>query len=637
MKSASSSKEFGGDAAGGFGHPQNGTGKNGLWTTEVQATSLGDNSGSVFTARTRLLFVCAAALWFLSLLYFWIWWLDPSHVISGGRYIATTIVVAFVTVLPGYLVFHIAQAIVPGSLPDKTNIARVAMVVTKAPSEPFAIVRKTLEGCLHQSVKGHTVWLADERPDVQTRRWCRANGVLVCSRENVPDYHRPTWPRRTRCKEGNLAYFYDRYGYSLYDFVAQFDADHVPEPGYLASALAPFADPRVGYVSAPSICDANAADSWSARGRLHAEAAMHGALQCGYNNGGAPLCIGSHYTVRTAALRQIGGLGPELAEDHSTTLMFNAHGWRGMHAVNAIAHGDGPQTFADLAIQEFQWARSLVTILLQWSPRLIGQIHGRRRFQFLFSQLWYPLFSSIMFLMFLLPVYALWSGHQMVLTTYPEFLLHFLPSALTLIILIAVCRSTGSFRPIDAPLFSWEAAAFLFLRWPWSLAGVIVAIIDVVRGKVAGFRITPKGGQDAAALPIRFVTPYLAMAAVAALTAALVRDPGSAGGFYIFNLFNALLYGGLALLVLWRHARENGLARYPKTLGGVTVALCMLAISAVSMQAARANGAYGLAALTAGIKHFTIAEIQYRAAGAGRRGDPIVVFVWKWRESVEGM
>ncbi|MGO6907962.1 glycosyltransferase, partial [Rhizobium ruizarguesonis] len=132
----------------------------------------------------------------------------------------------------------------------------------------------------------------------------------------------------------NLAFFNDHYGYSRYDFVAQLDADHVPAPDYLFNMLRPFADPKVGYVSAPSICDKNASESWSARGRLYAEASMHGSLQAGYNGGLAPLCIGSHYAVRTVALKQIGGLGPELAEDHSTTLMMNAGGWRGVHALD---------------------------------------------------------------------------------------------------------------------------------------------------------------------------------------------------------------------------------------------------------------------------------------------------------------
>ena len=105
----------------------------------------------------------------------------------------------------------------------------------------------------------HDTWLADEDPAPETIAWCEAHGVLLSTRKGRADYHRASWPRRTRCKEGNLAYFYDHYGYARYDFVAQLDADHVPQPGYLFDMLRPFADPKVGYVSAPSICDRNAA------------------------------------------------------------------------------------------------------------------------------------------------------------------------------------------------------------------------------------------------------------------------------------------------------------------------------------------------------------------------------------------
>ncbi|NBT74301.1 MAG: hypothetical protein EBT14_09015, partial [Betaproteobacteria bacterium] len=132
-----------------------------------------------------------------------------------------------------------------------------------------------------------------------------ARGVKVSTRREHPGYHNNTWPRRRRCKEGNLAYFYDHYGYEQYDVVVQLDADHRPEPGYLRAMVHPFADPHVGYVSAPSICDRNEATSWVARGRLYAESVLHGPLQLGLNAGFAPLCIGSHYAVRTAALAGI--------------------------------------------------------------------------------------------------------------------------------------------------------------------------------------------------------------------------------------------------------------------------------------------------------------------------------------------
>src|ERR1700687_4305813 len=292
------------------------------------------------------------AILLAALAYFWTWWLRPEHNIGSFSYAIILIVIAWPTLLPLYFILILSRARVPSPEFSVPPGYRVAMVVTKVPSEPFPLVRETLEAMLHQNYP-HDTWLADEDPSPETIRWCREHGVMISTRKGRMDYHRSSWPRRTRCKEGNLAFFYDHYGYANYDFVVQLDADHVPTDGYLEEMLRGFADPKVGYVSAPSICDKNAEESWSARGRLYVEGLLHGPLQAGYTGGLAPLCIGSHYAVRTMALKEIGGLGPELAEDHSTSLIMNAHGWRGVHALNAIAHGAGPQTFADLATQEF--------------------------------------------------------------------------------------------------------------------------------------------------------------------------------------------------------------------------------------------------------------------------------------------
>jgi cellulose synthase (UDP-forming) len=282
------------------------------------------------------------------------------------------------------------------------------MVTTRAPSEPFSLVKRTLEAMLAQQYP-HDTWLADEDPTDEICEWCAEHGVQVSTRKGVAEYHRPDWPRRTKCKEGNLAYFYDHYGYDEYDFVVQLDADHVPQSGYLEAMLRPFVNASIGYVSAPSICSENSSTSWSARGRLYAEALMHGPLQAGYTNGFAPLCIGSHYAVRTEALREIGGLGPELAEDHSTTLIMNGHGWRGVHALDAIAIGEGPPNLSACITQEFQWSRSLMVVLLTVMPKYFFRLPWRIRLQFLFSELWYPLFSATMIFGLMLPVIAVLS------------------------------------------------------------------------------------------------------------------------------------------------------------------------------------------------------------------------------------
>lgn len=587
---------------------------------------------AVFTGYRKVANSFGSAVWIAALLFFWSWWLRPEHYSTPARFGIVSLVLAWVTLVPAYFIFIFANARIPTRGAALPPGARVAMVVTKAPSEPFDVVEKTLQGALVQNGILHDTWLADEDPDPQTLDWCRQHGVKVSTRRGVGEYQRPGWPRRTRSKEGNLAYFYDRYGYAVYDFVSQFDADHVPTPDYLRNAIAPFADPAVGYVSAPSICDSNAGDSWSARGRLYVEASMHGALQSGYNSGWAPLCIGSHYSVRTAALREIGGLGPELAEDHSTTLIFNANGWRGVHAVDAIAHGDGPATFADLILQEFQWSRSLVTILLQYSKTYVPRLKGRVRFQFLFSQLWYPMFSSAMAVMYVMPIYALVSGTHLVNVTYFDFVAHMAPLSIVLLALAYWWRSTGLFRPSDARIVSWEGIAFLLLRWPWSLFGSIAAVVDRVSGKVAPFRITPKGLNPAGRLPLSAVAPYLVLALVSGGTAWLVEDPGTAGGFYLFNLVNAFAYGALTLLVIVRHSLENGLSLFSWSPAGITTTLAFLAIGASIVAGGHQNGPKGLHAMMAGIDAFRLTEAVYPPSGAGlgKPGNPTIRFKPAW-------
>ncbi|MEZ0167519.1 glycosyltransferase family 2 protein [Microvirga sp. TS319] len=495
-------------------------------------------------------------LWLASLAIFWVWWLDPSHNIATGRYVFVSLILGWLSFCPLYflVVFYFGK--VPNSdivVPDNY---RVAMVVTKAPSEPFDVVRMTLEAMLRQTYP-HDTWLADEDPQPQTIAWCKAHGVKISTRKGCSDYHRAAWPRRTRCKEGNLAFFYDHYGYENYDFVSQLDADHVPEPTYLEEMLRPFVDPRVGYVSAPSICDKNAISSWSARSRLYIEAPMHGAMQAGYTGLLTPLCIGSHYAVRTRALKEIGGLGPELAEDHSTTLFLAAHGWRGVHAMAAIAHGDGPANFSDLVTQEFQWSRSLVTLLLQYTPHLFWKLPLHLKFQFLFCQLWYPLLAFVSLAMFASPVFALALDVNFASVTYPDFVTHAAPPALLLTAIIIRVAQYGHCRPVRTKVLSWEAALYPLIRWPWVLIGTVTALRDWWTGAAVEFRVTPKGSAADAALPVRVVLPFVILSIGSALPALLFGDVGNARGFYFIALLNATFYTILTLVVFLRHNGEN--------------------------------------------------------------------------------
>jgi len=585
----------------------------------------------VLAGRRKAHYVVGVLVWLATLTFFWVWWLNPEHNIGTTSYVVLSALLAWTTFLPLYFVVIFYNSVKPAGPLRIPADTRVAMVVTKAPFEPFAVVVETLECMLSQDYP-HDTWLADEDPSQETIAWCERRGVRISTRKGREDYHRMTWPRRTRCKEGNLAFFYDHYGYVNYDVVCQLDADHAPSPGYLREMLRPFADRRVGYVSAPSICDKNGATSWAARGRLYAEAHLHGPVQTGYTGGGAPLCIGSHYAVRTTALREIGGLGPELAEDHSTTMMFNAAGWRGVHALDAIAHGDGPNTFADLATQEFQWSRSLVTILLRYTPLYIGKLSPRLKFQFLFAQLWYPIYALSMAVSFLLPIIALNFHIVLVNVAYPTCFVHFYSMTVVLIVLVYQWRSYGIYRPHDAKVFSWEIVVFVFARWPWMLLGSAMALRDWLTGSFVDFRVTPKGVGDVGPAPLRATMPYAALSLASALPAVLVSDAGYASGFYIFALANSITYAAVFAVVVVQHARENaiehaGAVRRPIMAG------FMLLLFGLSAFAATENGLKGVDSIVWGASYFRLTDVSFSISGAGHMAARAVRFHPRWTSS----
>jgi cellulose synthase (UDP-forming) len=587
----------------------------------------------IFSPRLKAKYWMLILLWAAAALFFWQWWLQPAHIAGWVRFALVTALIAWISLLQVYFLCFVVRARRSCAPAPRPQDLRVAMIVTKTPSEPFALLRKTLEAMLSQDFP-HDTWLADEDPTPETINWCRENGVRISSRKGRQDYHQPVWPRRTRCKEGNLAFFYDSWGYALYDIVSQLDADHVPQPGYLREMLRPFADPGVGYVSAPSICSSNAGTNWAARTRLDTEAAFHGVLQAGYSNGFAPMCIGSHYAVRTTALQQVGGLGPELAEDHSTTLLLNAAGWRGVHALDAIAIGDGPATVADMITQEFQWSRSLVTLLLEHTPRYLPQLPLRLKAQFLFCQLLYPLFALTFAAMYLLPIAAVVFDISYAHVTFAAYLGHALPSLIVILWIAFSIRADGLFRPYDAKVVGWEKLLFVLLQWPWVFWGCVMAVSDRVTGRFVDFRVTPKGDAAWGRLPRKIIAVYSALAIGCLGPVLFVHDLTEAEGFYLLTLINAVLYSATVCVIVGRHLIEAGatLRLRVADIAVQTVAVAgLVALTGYAVVLRSPQSAY---AFTLGLEDLQIAQVQYVVAGAGSGpvGQVRYAFniAWKW-------
>lgn len=511
----------------------------------------------VLTLRQELVLRLLALAWAVSSVWFWLWWTAPGRGDWNIGRSLSTVGLLWLFALAAYFLFFVCRMTRPNPALPVPEL-RVAIVVTKAPSEPWHVAERTLRAMLDQDLPyPYDVWLADERPSGKTLRWCRGHGVHVSSRQGVADYHQPTWPRRTKCKEGNLAYFYDRFGYERYDVVAQLDVDHVPEPGYLSAMVRPFIDPSIGYVAAPSVCDANESSSWTVRGRLYREASMHGPVQAGCNGGWAPVCIGSHYAVRTQALREAGGLGPDLAEDYSTTLWLQSAGWDGVFAIDAEAHGDGPESLNDMLVQELQWARSLGTIFSKWAPSRLPRCSWAAGLRLGFALAYYLLQGVACVVAFLLPPLGVLFGLTWGNTSLAGFYVHLWPASMLLTAALLWLRRCRVLRPTDARVWSYELLLFQLVRWPWTTWGFFQGMWAGLGDRRSEFRVTPKGERGVRPLSTGLLVPLMLLIAVPTSVVAFVPRPGFGIGLYVVLVIQSLLYCTVALSIVVLHIDTN--------------------------------------------------------------------------------
>ena len=134
-------------------------------------------------------------VWAIAIGLFWAWWLQPAHWAGPWGMGLNTLLLVVVTALPAWTyVFVVRMQRVNPRSPFPADL-RLGMVVTKAPSEPWPLVRDTLEAMLAQE-PAHDTWLADEDPTDEVMQWCASHGVQVSTRRDHPNYHNSTWPRR---------------------------------------------------------------------------------------------------------------------------------------------------------------------------------------------------------------------------------------------------------------------------------------------------------------------------------------------------------------------------------------------------------------------------------------------------------
>jgi len=474
-------------------------------------------------------------LWIACLIWMWGWWLSDVTIVTPILFIPLTIALLYeFALLPSIFLYFLFRIKYPARriAPKGKKVAVISLCVPT--SESLDIVERQLAAMAAIDYP-HDSWILDEGKDVRIKQLARKYGVKHFSRKGIDRYNQPDAPFKAKTKAGNVNAWLEHTKRMGYEFFVQFDIDHLGKPNYLNKTLGYFRDPEVAWVQAPSVYGNH--EHWTARGSSEQELVLQGPLQMGfYGHSQTPFIIGSHCTYRTRAISEIGGFQPTRAEDHLDTVMLASRGYRGVFLPEVIAVGDGPENLATYLNQQFAWAYSMFQVLTLHTPKLIRTMPWCKRFQFLFSQTWYPLWSLSYFVTFIVPVISLLADRSVTHMRAHDFVYHFVP--------LFACSFLvwWSARPVMQPAgigLTWRGMLLHVVRWPIVLKAVLSATFRVKKP----YMITPKGQRLDEAPRIDVYRPFLLLgltSSASVLIAGQLYRSHIIASQILFALINAL-------------------------------------------------------------------------------------------------
>ncbi len=149
----------------------------------------------------------------------------------------------------------------------------------------------------------------------------------------------------------------------------------------------------------------------------------------------------------------------------------------------------------------------------------------------------------------LLPIIAVTTGRPWMRVSYIEFLCHTLPLLGLTLAIIAFLHYHRWLRPNNSPVFSWEAALFQVVRWPWSAYGSLMGVVMAFRQRTVEFKVTPKGSNAPRSLSWKILGPYIAIILLTFAPTLWARS-SEADGYHYFLILSQITYW-LALISLF--------------------------------------------------------------------------------------
>lgn len=264
-----------------------------------------------------------------------------------------------------YWLFELPRDETPAPvLPDE--LPRV-LVQVPVYNEPLVVEQSMAAmGALDWPRDRLTIQLLDDSNDITSD--IAAHAIARLRRDGI-DAHHVRRSDRGGFKAGALAA-----GLALDDapYVAVFDADFVPPPGWLKQAMAAMlAHPRAAFVQT-RIEWGNGERNWLTRAQRLMQDAHFAVEQDVRARRGVPFQFnGTGGIWRRAAVEEAGGWSHDtLSEDLDLVLRTYLKGWTGVFLVDTHVVGELPQKVEDFGAQQSRWSKGFVQV----ARKLLGPI-----------------------------------------------------------------------------------------------------------------------------------------------------------------------------------------------------------------------------------------------------------------------
>jgi cellulose synthase (UDP-forming) len=319
----------------------------------------------------------------------------------------------------GYLtavlhVFMVSRLTLPQAEPPPPGLTVDVFVPTY--NESVNLLRHTLLAATRMDYP-HQTWLLDDGNRPEMAALAKELGCRYLARTENTD-----------AKAGNLN---NALSHSQADFVAVFDADHVPHKDFLNRTLGFLRDDKVAFVQTPQ--DFYNLDSYQHRRHRRLsyiwteQSLFFRVIQRGKDRWNAAYFCGSCAVLRRSALDSIGGFATgTVTEDLHTSIRLHKKGYKAVYYPVSLAFGLAPNSVRAFLLQRQRWGQGAMQVWRKEGILFARGLTLPQRLNYLASVLTYfDGWQKAIF--YLAPAVVLLTGVMPISVLGREFLLHFIP------------------------------------------------------------------------------------------------------------------------------------------------------------------------------------------------------------------